>query len=422
MTDIKDSTPAADEPRSAGSGGPAPDEHPGTGNTVLRLGVLVGLLVLLGVLGSWWYVVVVVALLFMIFMHELGHYLAAKRAGMKVTEFFLGFGPRLWSTRRGEVEYGIKAWVPIGAYVKIVGMSNLDEVDPADEDRTYRSKPYWSRFSVAVAGSAMHFAMALVLLFVLLAGFGVPRADTWVVNTLTPGSPATQVGLLRGDQIVAIDGQDVSTFEDLTSIVRERPGETVTLTVVRDGETIELTPTLASRNPDGQPVGFLGIGRTYPYVRESVTSAVPAAFEEFGRVSWLSVTGLVKVFSPGGIRDYVGNFTNEPAAGTGTPENRLVSPVGVVQVGGALARNGTADLLFFFAAVNIFIGIFNLVPLPPFDGGHVAVATYEAVRSRRGRRYHADVRKLLPIAYAVLGVLLVLLVGNLYLDLTRPIL
>ena len=130
--------------------------------------------------------IVVLSLVFMIFMHELGHYLTAKRAGMKVTEFFIGFGPRIWSFTRGETEYGVKLiWA--GAYVKILGMNNLEEVDPADESRTYRQKSYPSRLSVAVAGSAMHFLMALVLLFMI---FGVV------------GRSVNQSRRERGDRVV----------------------------------------------------------------------------------------------------------------------------------------------------------------------------------------------------------------------------
>jgi membrane-associated protease RseP (regulator of RpoE activity) len=426
MTDIQDRQPGErplpPPPPGATPVEPAAPASPrqGTGGTVLRLGALLALIVLLGVAVSWWAVVIVLALLVMIFLHELGHFVAARRAGMKVTEFFLGFGPRIWSIRRGEVEYGIKA-VPLGAYVKIIGMSNLEEVDPADEDRTYRSKPYWSRFCVAVAGSAMHFAIALVLIFATLALYGQTKPDFWVVNTLTPQSPATQVGLLRGDRIVAVDGQEVTDFSSLTTYVRGNPGEAVTLTIERDGKTIELTPTLAERNPDGEPVGFLGIGPINPYVKESLPEAAGDTFVWFGEIGVQSTKGLFQLFSPDGISKFAENFTDSQGPSSNVNTSRPISPVGLVQVGDFVARNGMADLFLFLAAINIFIGIFNLTPLPPFDGGHIAVATYEAIRSRKGKRYYADVSKLLPVAYIVLTVVLVLFVGGLYLDLTEPI-
>jgi membrane-associated protease RseP (regulator of RpoE activity) len=187
MTDIDHARPGTDAPWPP----PAPedrlteqvgeDEQP---QGRLGLFILLALTAALGIFWGWSVVVVVLAIAVMVFMHELGHYLTAKSAGMKVTEFFLGFGPRVWSFRRGETEYGIKAF-PLGAYVKIIGMHNLEEVDPADEGRTYRSKPYWRRLSVATAGSAMHFIMAFFLAMALLVGWGV-QADTWTVRETPP--------------------------------------------------------------------------------------------------------------------------------------------------------------------------------------------------------------------------------------------
>src|SRR5204863_3289063 len=135
-----------------------------------------------------------------------------------VTEFFIGFGPRLWSFHRGETEYGFKA-IPAGAYVKIIGMSNLeDDIDPADEDRTYRAKPYWRRLSVGLAGSTMHFLIALVLAFVIIAGFGERDSSRWTIGALTNDSPAMAAGLELGDRIVSVDGE---SFDDFTALSEE---------------------------------------------------------------------------------------------------------------------------------------------------------------------------------------------------------
>jgi membrane-associated protease RseP (regulator of RpoE activity) len=406
------------EPKAPVSGG-------GPVQAVLRIGFLVALLVALGVFGSWWMVLVVGALLVMIFMHELGHYVAARRAGMKVTEFFIGFGPRIWSFRKGEVEYGVKA-IPAGAYVKIIGMSNLELIDPAEESRTYRAKSYWSRFSVAVAGSAMHFAMALVLLLVIFTFLGAPKATVWHVGTVSPNSPATSVGMQQGDIVTSVNGVAVDTYDEFRAEVRKHPGEQVTIEVVRNGEVIQLTPTLDSKNADtGEAVGFLGIGAAHPYLRESAPAAVVDTFQTFGQIAADSMKGLAKVFSFSGMRNYVDNLrsaNDTSTTGSAPASDRLVSPVGAVSIGAQLASNGLADLLFFLAAVNIFIGIFNLVPLPPFDGGHIAVATYEEIRSRRlHRRYYADITKLMPVAYVVVGVLLLMFLGNLYMDILHPV-
>jgi membrane-associated protease RseP (regulator of RpoE activity) len=384
---------------------------------VLPLAVVVALLLAIGIFGSWWAFLMVMALIVMIFLHELGHFLTARRAGMKVTEFFLGFGPRLWSFRRGEVEYGLKA-LPLGAYVRIIGMNNLEEVPPEDEPRTYRQKGYWARLSVAVAGSAMHFLLAIILLVVTLGFFGVQRDTAWKVSAVSDDSPALVAGLRPGDRIVNIDGTPVDTFAELTNEIRSRPGQTVSLAVEHpDHSTSQVTATLAARNPSGDPVGFLGIGETRDYVRESLPSAVVGSAQEFGRIAWGSVVGLTKVFSPNGVRDYVDALTNKPASGSGGgSDNRLVTVVGVTQLAEKVAHNGIADLLILLAVINISIGLFNLIPLLPFDGGHVAIATYEAIRSRRGRRYYADITKMLPASYVALAIILMFFVGSLYLE------
>ncbi len=222
------------------------------------LAILAVLLVWLGVGGSWWYVGMVFAVAGMIFLHELGHYVMARRAGMKVTEFFLGFGPRIWSFHRGETEYGLKV-IPLGAYVKIIGMNNLDEVDPADEARTYRQASYPARIGVAVAGSVMHFIIAIVCLFGLLAFIGLPDEDRWEVTGVVEGSAAEQAGLVEGDRLLAIDGVELTNFVDLIEVVRPLAAQDVTLTVERDGATIELPATIGERVSDEAAAGIDGL-------------------------------------------------------------------------------------------------------------------------------------------------------------------
>lgn len=367
--------------------------------------------------------VMVLALIVMIFLHELGHYVTAKRAGMKVTEFFIGFGPRLWSFRRGETEYGLKL-IPAGAYVRIIGMSNLEEIDPADEERTYRAKSYSRRLSVAVAGSAMHFTLALVLIVVVFAGFGVRSEDSWVVGTVTTPSAAYDAGIRPGDRIVAVDGHAFARFEDMSEYLRANPGAAVAIEIERDGERLTLDAMLAAENPNGERVGFLGVGEGRPLRRVPLPTALVDGVQEFGSVVKQSVAGLAHVFSPDGISGYVDTLAN-PEDDEGNviiTEDRPTSVVGVAHIGSQIAENGWVNVLYLMFAVNIFIGLFNLVPMLPFDGGHVAIATYERVREwRTGRRYHADVAKLLPLTYAVVLVLALVFVTSLYLDIAHPV-
>jgi membrane-associated protease RseP (regulator of RpoE activity) len=414
MTDVQERRVPWPPPDPARRSGPesAPPEAPTNG--WLRLAILLGVVAFVGIRWGWWPIAVILGFVLMLFVHELGHYVAARRAGMKVTEFFLGFGPRIASFRRGEVQYGLKA-IPLGAYVRIIGMNNLEEVPPADEPRTYRSKGYWSRFCVAVAGVAMNFALALVLLFIAFVGFGVPDAERWSVNSVSEGSPAAAVGLQPGDRIVSADGQAVSTFGELTAIIRAKPGQEVRLVVDRNGEQLTKVATLATRNPStSESVGFLGIGQTYGDEKVGALTGVQESFTEFGRITAGSVSGLAQIFSPSGVENYANLLTGNDDA---DPNQRLLSPVGAVKIGTEAAETGFGRLVLLMAAINIFVGLMNLIPLLPFDGGHIAIATYEAVRSRPGKPYRADITKLLPFSYAILAIFLVLFVGNLYLDL-----
>ncbi|HSL59214.1 MAG TPA: site-2 protease family protein [Acidimicrobiales bacterium] len=412
-----------------------PDPAP-AGSSPLRLAALAGAVVALGLVAGLSAVIVVLAIVVMIFLHELGHYVTAKAAGMKVTEFFIGFGPRIWSTTRGETEYGVKA-IPAGAYVRIIGMNNLDEVDPADEDRTYRQKSYWRRMSVAVAGSTMHFLIAIACLFTLFVGFGVTDDARWEVGRLatfddTQESPAGAAGVEVGDEITAVAGTPVTTFDDLRDAVGgSDPGDTVSVAVVRDGVPVTIDVTLGETPTGG---AFLGIGPEYPTERLDPFTAAGRSITEFGRFTWESTAALGRFFTPGGLSDFVGQAVDRggddvtaPGGGTGEGvegENRVLSIYGAARIGAQATDSGMAGLLGFLVLINIFIGVFNLVPLLPLDGGHVAVGTYEKIRevlSRSSVRYHADVAKLLPLTYLVVAVLVSIGLLALYLDISDPV-
>jgi membrane-associated protease RseP (regulator of RpoE activity) len=422
-----------------------PPDQPDYETGGLRLALLIGGVAFLGWRFGWPVLVMILGIVVMIFLHELGHYVTARWAGMKVTEFFIGFGPKIWSFQRGETEYGVKV-LPAGAYVRIIGMNNLDETDPADEPRTYRQQSFPKRLLVVSAGSLMHFAQAFVLLVVLLGVVGFPgrsianqpdRAPAWDVNEVVGDSAAEAAGLQEDDRIVAIDGEPVSRFDDLSTVIESHDvGDEVRLTLERDGTEQTAVAELQAR-PGGQggDAGspFLGVGTSKHYSDEpiGVGTAILRAPGEMLRFSGQTLGALAGIFSPDGISDFANNVgeANDPestgSGGSGSASddnNRPISIIGIIDIGSQDdIENRTAFLLALFFQINVFIGIFNMVPLPPLDGGHAAVAIYERIRSRAGRRYQADVAKLLPLTYAVVMALVILGVTTMYLDIVNPI-
>lgn len=379
------------------------------------LALVLGLLVILG-FASPASLVIVLAIVVFVFLHELGHFMTARWTGMKATEFFIGFGPRVFSFKRGETTFGIKP-ILAGAYVRIIGMSNLEEVPLADEPRTYRQQSYPKRVLVASAGSAMHFIIAFVLFFISFGIVGLERADEWTITEPSANSAAEAVGLQAGDRLVSVDGESTATFNDLIAVVVPLAGETVVLVVERDDASLELTTTIGSReDPAGETVGFLGVGAVYEPVRDSAPAAVWRTAVEYPDRIWDSLNGIGQFAKNiGGFVDRV--FTSPGAEVQEADGSRPLSVIGVVQIGSQLG----GSVVWLLAMFNVFIGVFNLLPLLPLDGGHIAIATYERIRSRNGDRYVLDVTKLLPLTYVVFAFLVLFGLGAVWLDIANPI-
>lgn len=417
-----------------------------------RLGLLVALTLGFGLYAGKGWLIIIVAITVMIFLHELGHYLTAKWSGMKVTEFFLFFGPKIWSFRRGETEYGIKL-IPVGAYVRIIGMNNLDECAPEDEPRTFRQQSYPKRLLVVSAGSLMHFLQAFVLFLVAFSWLGVPAyTDTaerlganvdetsWHIEEVTPDSAADAAGILPGDRIVSIAGEPVGAFTDVGPLIEDRVGDTLAIVVERGDATVDLTATIGHQ-PDDPDAALLGIRRDplpdLPPVTGSPVRSVIVAGELTASTIKNTVVSMAGFFT-GGIDDFASNVL-EGGADDGGPavvgssgdggarpasdgdENRLVSIYGVARIGASVSEEGMSPFLLLIAFVNVSIGVLNLIPLLPLDGGHAAVATYERIRSIGGRRHMADVSRLLPLTYAVVMFLVLIGVSSIYLDIVDPI-
>ncbi|MEX0663847.1 MAG: M50 family metallopeptidase [Acidimicrobiia bacterium] len=362
---------------------------------------------------------IIFGIVVMVMLHEAGHYFAAKRTGMKATEFFLGFGPKLWSFKRGETEFGVKA-VLLGGYVRIVGMTNIEEVDPADEHRTYRRASAKNRFIVVMAGVTVNVLLALVLFFAFYAGGGkIPDGPGTRVQYVVDNSSAQAAGFRPRDRIVALDGTPVRGWDALVRRIEASPNEPTMFTVVRRGERMELEATPKARN--GQ--GFLGIAPIYESHTVGVLEAVPESFRTLGDVTAGTATGLVNLFSPEGISDYSKNFTSDaPKAGSPEAQARPRSLVGIVDTGSDIIDGDILKLLFLLGAISLVLALFNTLPLLPFDGGHAAIVVYEAIASKvKGRRVQADYRKLLPMTAVVLAIFLTLGLSAMFLDIRDAI-
>ena len=378
--------------------------------------IVFGLLAWLGVKNPW-SLVFVAGLIVSVFLHEVGHFWTARRSGMKVTQFYMGMGPRIFSFQRGEVEFGLRA-LPVGAFVRIVGMNNLDECAPEDEPRTYRHQSYPKRMLVITAGSLMHMIIAIVLFVGVYATAG-RFGDTGkllIYGAPAVDSPAEKIGLRNGDQILTVGESKITSRRELIlAIVANKPGDTVELRFLRDGQQ-QIEQVVLASNPANSELAFLGVSSdSYAYVQHNVFSAVGFGLVDVVTTARDSVGGLFVVLNPSNIFSNV--VADEPDIMT-----RPTTVVGASQFGGEIGRSeGIKGVLMLLASVNIFVGVFNMLPLLPFDGGHAAIATYERLRSRRGRIYRADVGKMIPVATTVVVLLVMLMFAGLYLDITSPL-
>ncbi|HEY0572694.1 MAG TPA: site-2 protease family protein [Pseudonocardia sp.] len=375
-------------------------------------------------------------------LHEAGHMWSAKAFGMRVRRYFIGFGPKVFSFRRGDTEYGLK-WIPAGGFCDIAGMTALDPVTTEEAPRAFFKKATWKRVVVLSAGSGMHFLIGIVLLYVLAVAGALPNSTPVVAQvaecvppattaagalpTCQPGqpAPAKAAGMQVGDVITSVAGTPVSSTNEAQTIIQGKRGP-VPVVVERAGRPVTLTidvVPMTSVDPTTKASTTTGrIGVSFPFYQVlNPVTAVPATFLFTGEMFSATWQGLIMF--PEKVPAVL------KAIGGAPPDvNRPVSVVGASIIGGDAAQAGQwAFFLLLLAALNFFVGVFNLVPLLPLDGGHIAVNLYERARDSVRRRLGkakmppVDYTRLLPVTYAFILVLGAISLLTITADIVNPI-
>jgi regulator of sigma E protease len=306
----------------------------------------------------------IIALGILVFVHEFGHFLLAKKLGVGVLTFSLGFGRKLIGKKVGETEYKVSA-IPLGGYVKLIGENPEEEVKKEDMERSFWVQPKWKRFLVVIAGSFFNFFLGIAI-FCFVNPFAIlsttPPPILPVVTEITSGSPAEAAGMKKGDQVLSVDGEGVSTWEELSKIIRNSKGRELTIKIKRDGEVLEIRVTPITAQVGGEQVYRIGIvgPKVYPKIGPKLEMG-----NGVGR-TWLiikfTIIGIVKIFE-----------------GEIPAKDAVAGPLGIAQMAGQQARKGPVEFLYLIAVLSVSLGFFNLFPIPVLDGGHLLFIGLEAV-------------------------------------------
>jgi membrane-associated protease RseP (regulator of RpoE activity) len=421
--------------------------------------------------------VLIIGLGISIALHEWGHYFPAKKFGVNIHKFMVGFGPTLWSVKRGETEFGIKA-IPLGGYVAMQGMfapqkksskkrrggtdfaaleTEEEALEEVDMTRSFYTLSVPKRITVMLGGPVMNLIIAIFLYSVLLMGFGLVQPGLTVGSVSQcvvgateartqclpddPVAPGAEAGVLPGDLIIALDNQSVDSWIEVTEIIRQSPGRPLTMVVERDGQDVSLriTPLLTERfevdargqivrgdsgSPNVVEVGFVGIGSTLETIRQPAARVLPAV--------WDNTVGVATILAT--LPERMVQVANAAFGQDERDPNGPVSVVGVGRIAGEIASidqidpaNRVAGFIALLASLNIALFVFNLVPLLPLDGGHVAVALFDGARKRwaqgRGKPEPPPINpsRLMPLTLVVVVLLLSMSVLLMYADIVNPI-
>lgn len=344
------------------------------------------------------FLIAIIALSVLIFIHELGHFVIAKMVGVKVIEFSLGFGPKIFRYQRGDTTYGIGI-LPAGGYVKLAGMGFEEKLPPEEEPHAFSAQPIWKKVGVVSGGPAMNFFLGIFLFWLAFLIMGVPFFPN-TLSAVRKNSPAYQAGIKPGDKIIAIDGNLVDNAQDVIKIVKAHPLEKVAVKIIRDGEQLAFEPTLGKWQKN---LGFLGVQFQVKFKKGNPILAL----KESGRVTMFVGTETLKLM--GDFPKMFGRLLAGKSSG-------LIGPVGFVRVTTKIAYQGLVALLSVLAGLSISLAIFQLIPLPPLDGGHLLFAFLERLKGSP-----IDRKTIIFIQTIGVSLLLMLFLLVTYSDVVRPI-
>lgn len=317
----------------------------------------------------------------LVFVHELGHFVTAKLVGMRVDEFAIGFGPKVFSRRHGETIYSLRI-IPLGGFNKIAGMDPDEEQD----EKSFSAKPVWARMLVIIAGSAMNFVLPVLLFLIVFLGYGIETAsDKPVIGSILPDKPAVVAGLLPGDHIQAVNGVPVTTWQQFVTAIQSNAGNQLTIALERSGnsQSVTLVPEFDQRANRG----IIGVTPEIIIKRPGFIEATGIAVKHTYTIASSMLVGLGQMV-------------------TGKIEADLAGPIGVAQMAGQVAQTGLIPLLQFAAFLSINLGLINLLPVPVLDGGHVVTLAVEGIRGKPLNRNSLQFVQM--IGFALLMLLFVL--------------
>jgi len=350
-------------------------------------------------------------------LHELGHYISAKRSKIAVSEFFVGFGPKLFSFKKNDTEYGLKALL-LGGYVKIPGMDENEEVEGFESEELFHTASWTKKLYIASSGIIVNFLLAWLILFSIFTFYGIEQPtleiETIGASSIDPANeaPSSIAGLKEGDIITSFNGNEIKSWSELVSYIEVNPNNFVSIGYLRNNQSYITTTTLESRMISNIESGYLGVSPRIQNQKLGIIESISATTLVEIDMTKAAVEGIFTLFSPQNLQTLLGTYSGQVVP----DEARPLSPIGLAQAGDQIAEGGYVNLFTLLAFVNIFLAVFNSIPLVPLDGGRVVLALYEGITGKK-----IPDRKLYPLAAVVIFIFIFLGITAFYLDITQPI-